>query len=335
MKPNNNLSIILAPFSIGGPNIAAKEGPEALIKAGIIKDLKELSFKIKVVKPERKIIKLALTAEKRKSHPKNKIKNIEELIKINSWLSKTVSGEIKKNRIPVIIGGDHSLAIGTIGGVINSLTSVGVLWIDRHFDAHSPKNTPSWRAHGMPVSVAIANDKFDLHEDFKRLLKIGFEGKKIKLPKVKPQNVVQIAIGEKSRINPPTRWYSVECIDEAGIQKVINQSIDYLLKRVKYVYIAWDIDSLNVTGTGTSGDEQLSLREGLIIARAINKKIRMKNRLAGFEMMEVAPSLERKDLKGQTVEYALKLISTSFGDNLFTNFAKMTRNINMHAVGSM
>ena len=184
----------------------------------------------------------------------------------------------------------------------------------------------------MPVAVTIADKKYDPHPDFQRLLMIGRkDGATLSLPKIKKENFVQIAIGEKSAVNPKTKWYSMEDIDNLGIKKAIDNALNYLLKRVKYVYVAWDIDSMNVTGTGTSGDTQLTLREGLVIARAINKKIRLANKLAGFEIMEVAPKLERKDLRGQTVDWAIQLITTSFGGNLFNNLSRMTRNINMHA----
>ncbi len=320
MAVKKNISIILAPFSIGGPNDAAEDGPKVLMNNYIDEDLEELGFRVKVVKPP----KIEMGKRNLEEKGKNRIKNIEAIIKINKWLSGVVSNEIKKGSIPLTIGGDHSLAIGTIAGVRDALNNIGVIWIDRHFDMHSPKNTPSWRAHGMPVAVAVADKNFDSHPDFQRLLSIGKSGK---LPKVKLENFVQIAIGEKSHIYPHTKWYSMEDIDNFGIKKIIESSIDYLLKRVKHIYIAWDIDSMNVTGTGTSGDGQLTLREGLIIARAINNKIRLAGKLAGFEMVEVAPKLERKDLKGQTVDWALQLITTSFGGNLFNNLSRLKKNI--------
>ena len=121
----------------------------------------------------------------------------------------------------------------------------------------------------------------------------------------------------------------MEDIDNYGIKKIIDEALNYLLKRVKYVYIAWDIDAMNITGTGTSGDSQLNLREGLIIAREINKRIRQPGKLAGFEVMEVAPRLERKDLRGQTVDWATQLVTTSFGGNLFNNLSRLKRNIHV------
>ena len=324
-----NISIILAPFGFGGPNNAAKDGPKALMSNGLNDDLMELGFNVKIVSPPKSLITYHSSLV---ANTKNRIKNIEAIIKINEWLAETVSDEIKNGSIPLTIGGDHSLAIGTISGTRDVLNNLGVLWIDRHFDAHSPKNSPSLRAHGMPVAVAIADKNYDPHLDFQKLLKIGHrDGVAPSLPKIKKENFVQIAIGEKSAVNPKTKWYSMEDIDNFGIKKVIDDALNYLLKRVKYVYVAWDIDSMNVTGTGTSGDSQLNLREGLVIARAINKRIRLANRLAGFEIMEVAPKLERKDLRGQTVDWTLQLITTSFGDNLFNNLSRMTRNINMHA----
>ncbi len=319
-----NISIILAPFSIGGPNDSAKDGPKALMSNHLDDDLKELGFNVKVIKPPKVLSLLSsLTSSK-----KNRIKNIEAIIKINEWLAKIVENEIKNGFIPLTIGGDHSLAIGTIAGTVDALQNIGVLWIDRHFDAHSPKNTPSWRAHGMPTAVAIADKKYDLHPDFQRLLMIG---QNEKLPKVKPENFVYFAIGEKSLVKPKTKYFLMEDIDDYGIKKCIENAVNYLLKRTKKIYIAWDIDSMNVTGTGTSGDSQLTLREGLVIARTINKKIILAGKLAGLELMEVAPKLERKDLKGQTVDWSMQLLTTCFGSNLFNLHSHMTRNINMHA----
>ncbi len=325
------ISIILAPFSIGGPNDAAKDGPKALMSNDLNGDLEELGFSVKIIKPPSKLLRLKkVTVSKTQSSILNpqslQIKNINEIIKINEWLLKTVSSEIKSGSIPLTIGGDHSLAIGTIGGTCNALENIGVLWIDRHLDAHSPKNTPSWRAHGMPVAVAIANKTYDPHPDFQKLLTVG--GNK-KIPKVKPENFVQIAIGEKSHIKPNTKWYSMEDIDNYGMKYIVDKALDYLTKRVKHIYIAWDIDSMSVTGTGTSGDGQLTLREGLILARAINNKIRLKGKLAGFEIMEVAPALEKKYLKGQTVDWALQLITTSFGGNLLNNLSRLKKNIHI------
>ena len=325
MKENKNISIILAPFGIGGPNDAAKDGPSALLRFGVLEDLKEIGFNVKKISPPKTLI----TISKQETIKKNRIKNVDAILQINEWLSHTVQSSIKEGYIPLTIGGDHSLAIGTISGITSILNNTGVLWIDRHFDAHSPKNTPSWRAHGMPVSIAISKENYDPHPDFQELLHLS---KNKRLPKVKPENFVQIGIGEGSRVKPPTKWYSMEDLDNMGINKIIDLALNHLLKRVKNIYVAWDIDSMNVTGTGTSGDGQLTLREGLQIARAINKKIRLQGRLAGFETMEIAPSLERKNLKGQTADWATQLINASFGVNLFNNPSRMTRNINMHAL---
>ena len=310
-KMKNKISIICAPFSYGGPNDAAKDGPDALLNNHLTDDLKELGFNVKIIKPPKLKLK--------KSDENNRIKNTDAIIKINEWLTHTVSNEIKKGSLPLTLGGDHSLAIGAISGTRSVIKDLGVLWIDRHFDAHHPKNTPSWRAHGMPVAIITAKKDFDKHIDFQRLLNISCG--------IKPENFVQIGIGEKSMVRPKTKWYSMEDIDNFGIKKIINHALNYLLKKVQNIYVAWDIDSMNITGTGTSGDGQLTLREGLIIAREINKRIRIPGKLTGFEIMEVAPKLERKDLKGQTVRWAIELISTCFGGNLFNNLARLKRNI--------
>lgn len=323
-KLNDNISIICAPFSIGGPNDAAKDGPRALLSNHLDEDLRELGFEVRIIKPPFQ----GSEGRGKRSDKKNRIKNINAIIKINKWLASRISEEVKKGRIPLTIGGDHSLAIGTITGVSDALktqsSSLGVLWIDRHFDAHHPRFTPSWRAHGMPVAALSAKEDFDRHPDFLKLLHIGNNKN---LPKVKPENIVQLGIGEKSLVKPKTKWFLMEDIDRLGINKTINDALSYLLRRVKYIYIAWDIDAMNITGTGTSGDGQLTLREGLVIAREINKRVRLAGRLAGFEIMEVAPKLERKELKGQTVDWAIQLVTACFGGNLFNNLSRLKRNI--------
>ena len=326
MSKNKNISIILAPFGIGGPNDAAKGGPDALMKCGLKKDLLELGFNVKVVKPSRDVMHYVSTHKQIKT--RNRVKNIDALLKANSWLAKSVASELEKGFIPLTLGGDHSLAIGTIAGVCDVLDNVGVLWVDRHFDAHHPAVTKTWRAHGMPAAVAVAKPDFDPHPDFQRFLRIG---KSTKFPKVKPENFVHFGIGEKSFTKPKTKWFLMEDINNVGIKKTVDSAIDYLLKRVKHIYIAWDIDALSVTGTGTHADDQLTLREGLVLARAINNKLFQKGKLAGFEMMEVAPRLERKALKGQTVNWASQLIVTSFGGNLFNNYSRLTANLDIHA----
>lgn len=309
------ISFIIAPFSYGGPDDFAKDGPKALLDNYLVEDLEELGFDVKIIRPP----KLSL---KRSSMP-NQVKNIGAILKINNWLAGEVYKEIQKGRLPLTIGGDHSLAIGTITGASQAFPELGVIWIDRHFDYHSPKNTPSWRAHGMSVAAISCGQKFDSHPDFQSLLSIG----NVKnLPKIDPRNIVQIGIGEKSCIKPPTKWYSMEDIDKLGIKKVIEESFDYLKKRVKHVYVAWDVDSLNLSGTGTSGDGQLTLREGLMLARAIKEELLLKGKLIGFEIMEIAPKLE-KHHKGQTVDWAIQIVTTCFGGNLFNNLSRLKRNI--------
>jgi len=149
-KKHPSISIICAPFGAGGPDDSAKDGPEALLNTNIDADLRELGFNVAIIKPTRNL--LGFVSNINKSNAKNRIKNIDAIVKINEWLAKVVANELKKHSIPLTIGGDHSLAIGTIAGIGNAISDFGVLWIDRHFDAHSPKNTPSWRAHGMPVA---------------------------------------------------------------------------------------------------------------------------------------------------------------------------------------
>ena len=162
------VSIICAPFGAGGPNNAAKDGPKAMLDAYLGEDLRELGFEVRIVKPP----KIKSARRRNSDKAKDRIKNIDAVVKINEWLAKIVSEEIKRGSIPLTIGGDHSLAVGTISGTHDESDNFGVLWIDRHFDAHSPKNTTSWRAHGMPASVAIADKKYDLHPDFQRLLQV-------------------------------------------------------------------------------------------------------------------------------------------------------------------
>ena len=315
----NNIAVIKAPFSLGGPNQAAKDGPGALIKGGLLGFLNGLGHKLKVIEPPDVLTELQPSPQK-----DNRIINIDPIIQMNKWIAEQVSKALKDGFLPFTLGGDHSIAIGTISGIHDVLKKFGVLWIDRHLDKHSPKNTPSWRAHGMGAITATADAQYDPHPDFQDLLRIG--SNQI-LPKVNPEHLVPFATGEKSRFVQGTRYYPMSYITRNGISRSISEAITYLKRRVPYIYVVWDIDSMNVTGTGTEGAGQLDIREGQVIAEEINQRIRLPGLLAGFELVEVAPSLEKPHLRGQTVAWATQIAGHTFGENLHNNFERLDQNI--------
>ena len=147
------------------------------------------------------------------------LRNIDEIVQVSENLSNAVSDSVQSGAFPLILGGDHSIAIGSIAGISKHYENLGVIWYDAHGDLNVPEESPSGNIHGMPLRV-LAGDGDD------RLVNVSNY-----TPKVKPENIVLIGMrdldtGEREYIkNNNIKTYTMADIDRLGIKQVINESI--------------------------------------------------------------------------------------------------------------
>ena len=245
------------------------------------------------------------------------------LINIYSDISNKISSILKENRFPIIFSGDHGNAYGSICGLKKNFINdeIGVIWIDAHADLHSPYTTPSGNIHGMPLAMALNEDnlKFEIGDVDKETIKVWNKLKKIDniYPKIKPSNIVYIGLRDTekeedyliSKYN--IKVYSPDKIRLIGIDEVINEVKERILKNCKHVYVSFDVDSLDSekvsSGTGTP------IKNGLLIdeCKDIIKSFLNWKKTKCLEITEINPLLDKKNKMTKSIfdilEYILNI----------------------------
>lgn len=300
MKPeiNENLSIIGAPLDMGASLRGARLGPDAIRLAGLEKRLTNIGYKVKDIGNIE--VRNNLKIEK----ADNNLNNLKIVKEANQNLYQVVDREMTEGQFPVVIGGDHSIAIGTIKAVLNHYPNVGVIWFDAHADINTDETSPSGNIHGMPVSTLLGKGS-------EVLLEVGETDKLLKVENIVYIGSRDLDLGERSILKDlGIRVYTMHDIDYRGIQEVMDEAIDYLMARVDEIHVSFDMDVLDpeiAPGTGTIVPGGLDYRE----AHLSLELIALTEKLVSVEFVEVNPIL---DVKNQTAEAAVALSGSLLGE---------------------
>jgi arginase len=233
---------------------------------------------------------------------------IEGVIDIFKSVSNVVSSQLNKNRIPVILSGDHSSAGGTIAGIkmAHPDKRLGVIWIDAHADIHSPYTSPSGNLHGMSLATALNedNEKYRIHEVDSITREMWSKLKNISriAPKINPRDIVYVGLRDTEESedfyisNNDVKSFLVEEVRRKGVNQIADNILSYL-KDCDLIYVSFDVDSMDCDlvsyGTGTPVTNGLSEQEagGLINLLLIDK------RSICLEFVEINPCLDNKQNK--------------------------------------
>lgn len=227
--------------------------------------------------------------------------HIDGLIRFESDLAYEVYKYLRSNIFPIVIGGDHSIAIGSVSGTKMAFPQerVGVVWIDAHADLHSPWTTPSGNVHGMPLALLMNIEKKGRNQPrvytmdtWDRLRKIGMNG-----PKLLPSDLVFIALRdleeEEQAIIDEHRIkvITVKQLREKGTAAAVAETLAHLTACDR-VHVSFDVDSLDPTismGTGTPVPDGLFLNE----ARDLLMGLCADPKTATLDVVEINPALDR------------------------------------------
>ena len=228
-------------------------------------------------------------------------------MKVCSELAERVHGVVNKQHIPLVLGGDHSIAIGTLAGLAANYVNLGVIWFDAHADINTPESTPSGNIHGMPLAVSLGLG----HE---RLISIHKNTQKIKA-----QNIVIIggrSIDEGERIlikEKNIKIYTMHEIDRLGMTRVMEETIHYLQQQqVDGVHLSLDLDALDplyTPGVGTPVAGGITYRESHLAMEMLQES----GIITSVEFVEVNPILDERN---KTADVAVALIGSLFGETL-------------------
>lgn len=309
---SNPIDLILAPWGFGGTDNLTQEGAHFYLEKELDKRLEAIGNQVRVIDPE------SLGPFQMSEDPE-RIRNIETIVQINKWLSKRVEQSARENRIPVVMGGDTSLSIASIAGLINAGKNIGVIWLSNHFCNSSPEVTKSWNANRMSFSVISHEDNSNpLHQDFEKLLSVS--GKRPILDKDK---IIHIGITHRSAQDTINhRYFSMETINEIGSKDVLDISADILEDKCEQIHVIVDVNAFDLSGVSNFSLGQMMYREALIVAREIDLKIRRSGRLCSVDMVEYCPSREAWNKKGEAAEWMNDIVANIFGETVLNSLGK-------------
>jgi arginase len=300
MSPSaRTASLIGAPTDIGASDRGASMGPEALRVAGIHAALTQRGLDVVDCgnvsgPPNPGLLKV------------NGYRNLAQVTAWNHEVHDAVYRELSEGRLPILLGGDHSLSIGSISAVARHCRdrrkSLRVLWLDAHADFNTRELSPSGSLHGMPVSCLCG---FGPRE----LLQIGGVS-----PAISPQWVRQVGIrsvdtGERRFVHEQDlEVFDMRSIDEMGVRRVMELALQDM-DADTHLHVSFDVDFLDpeiAPGVGTTVSGGLSYREAQLCMEMIADTARV----ASLDIMELNPAL---DVRNKTAVLAVDLVESLFG----------------------
>ena len=294
------------PLDFGASRHGSDMGPSAIRLAGLRESLKELGLS-----PELHYSPMDLSSELYEEIGSPKEKYLKPIVKACLQLAKPVEQAMLSGSFPLVLGGDHSIALGSISGVSEACRKqnkkLGVLYVDAHGDFNTPETSLSGNIHGMGMAALCGYGNPELVNLYSSNIKVD------------SHNVCYLGVrdldpGERVLMKSAgVKVFSMVDIDRLGFPVAVKQAIDYLAKRVDVVHVSFDIDVMDPSfapGVGIQVPGGLSYREVLLLMEEVSA--------AGFacsaEIVEVNPVL---DIRNQTAKMAVEIISRLFGYTIF------------------
>lgn len=279
-------------------------GPSALHVAGLKTELEKLHHEVV------EVFALTVPSQEMSDCGDAKARYLPQIAEVCSRLADRVEEILGQENFPVIVGGDHSVAIGTISGLARHWARrgrrVGVLWVDAHADMNTPETTLSGNIHGMPLAILLGHGPAEL---------IRLAGSD---PALRAENVCIIGardldIAERSFVQRTgVRVYTMSELDERGAAECVDEALVLACRGTAGVHLSFDLDGVDpqyAPGVGTPVEGGLTLREAFLIC----EKCASSGKLLGVEMVEVNPVY---DIGNQTAKLAVRLISSALGSRI-------------------
>jgi arginase len=298
------IEIIGVPLDLGQQRRGVDMGPSALRAAGLEPKLEALGYT--VIDRGNVPVTVAET-----THGGNdRARFLKEIAECAEHTADVVQKALARKAIPIVLGGDHSVAAGTVAGVAHHFRALnqalGLIWIDAHSDINTPETSPSGNVHGMPVAALLGMEPTALSQ------LLGWS------PKVLPQHTVLIGIRDVDEIERETirragiTVYTMRDIDELGLRAVMEQALGIATKDTAGYHVSMDMDWVDpkeAPGVGTPVPGGATYREAHLAMEIIADR----GGLLSFELVEVNPILDERN---RTAELAVQLICSAFGKKI-------------------
>jgi arginase len=293
---DRQLTIIGAALDLGAGRRGVDMGPSAIRYAGIDARLAELGYACSDLGNVETAVAEAAQQEDSQARFLTEIKRTCERV------ARLVAGATRAQQIPIVLGGDHSVAIGTLGGLASVHGPGGVLWFDAHGDLNTPETTPSGNVHGMPLAATLG-----------RALDT-FASEAWPLPALDPKHVALLGIrsldaGERALVKElGIAVYTMTDLDRRGVEPVVREALERVAG-APFVHVSLDMDAIDpeaAPGVGTPVRGGFSYREAHLAMELVAEW----GQFSSFEVVEVNPILDRENATG---ELAVELVASAFG----------------------
>jgi arginase len=298
-----DIALLGVPMDLGADRRGVDMGPSAIRYAGLADRLEELGHTctdegdLTVPRPERH--------DPDRGDPSAKY--VDEVSTVCERLADRVRTAQAAGHLPLVLGGDHSIAIGTASGVASAAEgTTGVLWVDAHADFNTPETTPSGNVHGMPLAAALGRGSF-----------AGREW--ATAPGIDPENVALVGLRSvddresESVRESGVATYTMTDIDERGIAAVVRDAIAAASEGVDRLYVSFDMDVLDpdeAPGVGTPVRGGMTYREAHTAMELLHAEAPDP---CALELVEVNPILDRHN---RTAELACELAASALGERI-------------------
>ncbi len=302
------------PFDLCGYQLGSRLGPEALELAGIGSALEQLTI------PFRWREKLQVQSAPQTG---SGLQQFAALIEIVGKVKTATSAILSDGNLPLVVGGDHSISMGSIGAALNHYgDKLAVLWIDAHVDVNTPQSSPSGNVHGMPIAALAGSDSHldpDTDAHWNALLQL-IGPIRLQFGRVAWLGIRDLDSGERARLRELkgiSLASSMSDIDRYGLLWELRR-LDAWLKEsgATHLWISFDVDVMDpqlAPGTGTSVMGGLTYREAHLVAEVLHEFLSTPScpyQLAGLDVVEINPII---DTHNATAKMAVEWVGSLFG----------------------
>jgi len=306
-----NVDVIGVPVDLGSNRRGVDMGPSVIRYTGLIESIRKLGIKcrdlgnIAVPVPESRWDE---DYEQQSGHVR--LRFLKEITEVNEELYKVVGASLREGNMPLVIGGDHSIAAGSLLGVQSCLKNIGVIWIDAHGDFNTEHTTLSGNLHGMSLAAATGTGVFEMT--------------RFKHPDVNyidPSKVVIIGARDLDREeaellkNSSVTVFTMEDIDMYGMREIMQKAIEIVEDGTEGFHLSFDLDSVtpsDAPGVGTPVKGGLTYREAHLAVEMLSGR----RKLRSLEVVELNPILDNANVTG---ELAVSLICSVLGKRVMGN----------------
>nr|BAL60024.1 arginase [Candidatus Acetothermum autotrophicum] len=296
------IQILGVPIDLGAGRRGVDMGPSAIRYAQLADEIRALGLECE------DLGNISVPLAEQSSTPEDaRLRYLPFVIEAAERIRNAVISIFSDEQTPLILGGDHSLSIGTLAALAQTWKNPGVLWVDAHGDFNTPQTTPSGNIHGMALAVSTGRGAPQLLKIFRSERFI--DPTKIALIGVRTLDPGERVLLKESGVNV----FTMADIDRRGLQKILEEALSRISLKTDALHVSFDMDALDpdvAPGVGTPVSGGLSYREAHLVMETVAES----KLLRSLEVVEVNPILDEHN---RTARLAVELIASALGRRIF------------------